>query len=74
MTVIEIHMKNETVRQILTNKFEYQTEQVGTDPKNLRSDRKLSRKDVCPEIAEKNDEDTNILNAVVTRDKTQLLQ
>ena len=37
-------------------------------------DQKLSRKKVCSEIVEKNYEDTNILNAVVSCDKTRLFR
>lgn len=62
------------MRQILMNRSDHQTVKAETVPKNLRSDQKISRKEVCSEIAEKNDEDTNILNAAVTSDKTWLFQ
>jgi len=42
MTVIDMHMKKETVRQILMNKFDHQTVKVETVPKNLKSDQKLT--------------------------------
>jgi hypothetical protein len=55
------------------NKFD-QTMKVETVPKNLKSDQKFSRKRVCSEIAKKNYEDANILNALVACDKIRLFQ
>jgi hypothetical protein len=43
-------------------------------PKNLSEDQKLNREEMCQNVLEKNEEETDFLNSVVTCDESRLFQ
>jgi bacterioferritin (cytochrome b1) len=70
MIAEELNMNKEMVRQILTTNLNVEKVCADMVPENLSEDQKLVRKQVCPEVLEKIEEDANFLNTVVTYDET----
>jgi hypothetical protein len=70
MIAAELNVDKETGRNILTENLKIKKVCAKMVPKNLSEDQKLNREDMCQNVSENIEEDSDFLNSVVTCDET----